>query len=177
VVYYCDYADKRTLDPINIFGSIAHALLKDTEIPLSIQTLIKNAYFEGYRLPQPDEVLAILKKIVEMCFDSIAILVDGLDEIKEDERQLVYQSLRDILSINKVVKLLLSSRNDESQTVGLSNTAKYRILLLSEKILSDISGYVRHAVHTLQVGGRLVLRNPTLENEISNSLIDGAKGM
>jgi hypothetical protein len=114
---------------------------------------------------------------VETSFDSITIIVDGLDEIKEDERQLVYHSLRDILSIRKVVKVLLSSRNDESQTVGLSDIEKYRILLRPDAISTDISGYIRHAVHTLHASKRLVLRSPALENEISDTLIEGAKGM
>lgn len=177
VAYYCDYADKRTLEPINIFGSIAHGLLKNIEIPSSVQTLIEKAYCDGVRTPQLGEILAILKTTVETSFDSVTIVVDGLDEIKEDERQLVYHNLRDILSVNKVIKVLLSSRNDESQTAGLSGVHTYRIQMLPEKISTDISGYVCHAVHTLQAGRRLVLRDHALEMEILNALIDGAKGM
>jgi hypothetical protein len=103
--------------------------------------------------------------------------VDGLDELKEDERQLVYSSLRDLLRIKKTIKLFLSSRNDESQTVSLDSTSKYRICLLPEKISIDINAYIRHAVHTLRTDGRLAIRDPWLEREVLDALIDGAKGM
>jgi hypothetical protein len=103
--------------------------------------------------------------------------VDGLDELKEDERQIVYSSLRDLLSINKITKLFLSSRNDESQTMGSDRTSKYRICLLPEKISIDINSYIRHAVRNLRAGGRLAIRDPWLERDVLDALVDGAKGM
>lgn len=177
MAYYCDYADKRTLDPLNLLGSMAHAFLQRIEIPSSVQTIIEKAYCDGNRLPQLHEVFLILRTIVETSFESVTILVDGLDEMKEEERQLVFSSLRDILTINKIIKLFLSSRNDESQTVASDITVKYRICLLPEKMSTDIDAYIRHAVSTLQAGRRLILRNPALEGEILDALIDGAKGM
>lgn len=177
MAYYCDYADKRTLDPLNIFGSMTHAFLQRIEIPSSVQSLIEKAYCDGNRVPQLHEVLLILKTIVETSFESVTILVDGLDEMKEEERQLIYSGLRDVLTLSKTIKLFLSSRNDESQTLGLDTTVKHRICLLPDKISIDINDYIQHAVHALQASRRLILRNSALEKEILDTLTDGAKGM
>jgi hypothetical protein len=156
---------------------LAHALLQKIEIPSSVQTFIEKPYCDGSRAPRIHEVLDIVRSTIEISFEPVTVLVDGLDELKEDERRVVYSSLRDVLSINKIIKLFLSSRNDESQTVGLDGASKYRICLLPEKIPIDINGYIRHAVRNLRAGGRFAIRDPWLERDVLDALIDGAKGM
>jgi hypothetical protein len=175
--YYCDYANKRTLEPLAILGSIVHSLLQDIDIPESVQALIEKSYSDGTRVPQPQELLPIIKIVVETCFDSVILVIDGIDEIKEEERRTILYNLKDILKFDKVVKLLISSRNDDIQSVVQDGISKYRILVSHEKIKTDINDYVQYAVSSLRQDGRLAIRDPNLEGKIVEALIDGAKGM
>lgn len=175
--YYYDYADKRTLDPIWMFGAIAHQLLQKIEISSGVQSLIEKSYCDGMRVPQLQEVVEIVMTIVEESSGSVTLFVDGLDEVKEHDRQLIFHNLNNMLSTRMPVKLLVSSRNDESQNTDLSDAARYRILLHPEKIATDINAYVHHAVQTLQASQRLAVRHPAVVKEIENALMEGAKGM
>jgi hypothetical protein len=49
--YYCDYADKRALDPANLFGTLARQLLDNVEIvPESLACAIEAAAHDGDQL-------------------------------------------------------------------------------------------------------------------------------
>jgi NACHT domain len=177
VSYYCDYADKRTLDPLNILGSIAHTLISKIEISAVVQNLIEKSYSGGRRLPETEEVLLIIQTVLNDSFDSATIIIDGLDEVKEETRETIYHSLRVLLGIKKVVKLMLSSRADESENVAAESISKHRLLVISDSIAIDISEYIRDAVRSLCTSGRLVMRGAEMEITVVEALNNGANGM
>ena len=177
VSYFCDYADKRTLDPVTILGSVAHSLLQNIEISAPVQKLIETSYDGGLRSPGIEDVISIVKRAVEESSDTIILIVDGLDELKEEARQAIYNSLKTFLGIEKVVKVLISSRVDETENISVNKGAQYRLLVVPDSIASDIGEYVRNEVRSLRSKGRLAIQKYEMENVIAEALINGAKGM
>ena len=65
--YYCDYADKRTLEPTNVFGTLTRQLLAGIEpIPENLATEIERTDHDGERMLDCKKTLSFLKKAVEL---------------------------------------------------------------------------------------------------------------
>ncbi|KAH8769344.1 hypothetical protein F5882DRAFT_362504, partial [Hyaloscypha sp. PMI_1271] len=175
--YYCDYADKRTLEPINIFASLAKGLLQHVPIPSSVERLIVKCYGNGNKSPELGDVLQILGTLVEEVFDSVTMVLDGLDEVKDCDRQSINQAFKSLWGGTKPIKLLLCSRDNDVSAMTPPHVVKHRLQVLPTAISDDIKVYVTHSVRTLLADGSLVVGDEDLEQLIIDCLVDGAKGM
>lgn len=181
--HYCDYADKRTLEPINIFSGLIRGLLEKIEIPTQIEQDILEFYRNDEEPPEVDQVLGILLATLEQFSDAVVFAIDGLDEVAEKDRIVVYSSLKTILnhlgqSENGIVlRLFITSREDVTTNVAVPGTFTFRQQASPSTISMDIGSFVRHSVRHLLESGSLVIGNPSLEEEIITALLDGAKGM
>jgi len=175
--HYCDYADKRTLEPTTILGTIIRSLLEDVEIPSGIAKLIFDYYRDGERIPETKDVLDILSKTIEL-FKNVILVIDGIDEVKEEDRQSTYDALKCLTRIRRVpVKVFISCREDIDLALGSIPGSNFRVQISEKVISTDIDGYIRHSVAFLLGRGDLVVRNPELEQDIVEALVNGAKGM
>ncbi|KAF4638043.1 hypothetical protein G7Y89_g25 [Cudoniella acicularis] len=176
--YYCDYSDKRTLDPVNLFGSISQQLLRQMgELPGDLLTMLEDMH-QSSALLNFERILALL----QLSFDknsSIAIFVDGIDEMTEHNRKLVLQRLSSIMKSanDSQLKIFVSSREDTTYLFSGLTCPKYKIRVQNDSISEDIETYVRNSVHELREKGELALGEPTLAQEIVTALTNGAKGM
>jgi hypothetical protein len=175
--HYCDYADKRTLEPIVILGSLARTLYENIDIPTEINELITETYRDGERAPEAKEVLEILSRTIDL-FKNIVLVVDGIDEVKEENRQPIYDALKTLIQNHKVpVRLFMSCREDILSSVSTIRTSNFRLQISERTISMDIEGHIHHSVASLILTGDLVIRKPELEGAIVEALIEGAKGM
>ena len=177
VFYYCDHADKRTLDPINIFGSLTQQVLRCmTPLPDTILSEIKGLTRGGSTV---DDLCRLLLTSITSV-SKLTLFVDGLDEILEHDREAVFSSLKALLSGSRgAANLFVSSREDITKWFQspTANINCFKIRISSTAIGGDIDNYVKHAVHDLILRGELSLGDLTLEEEINDALIAGAKGM
>ena len=80
VFYYCDYADKRSLEPVNVFGTLAQqSLEKAGTIPESLAREIEQVDHEGERITDQSKALQILEQSVALFSHPLFIVLDGLD--------------------------------------------------------------------------------------------------
>lgn len=175
--YYCDYADKRTLEPINIFGTLSWALLQHIEIPDEIERLIIASYNEGMRIPEAEEVLQILEASMA-AHSHVVFIVDGLDETSEKDQIMIQKNLQSLFKdYSGVLRLFISCREDVTSLIASPSSQSYKVQIRAAAISDDIAGYVSHSIDSLLATNDLVLRNQDLKKEIIKALVDGAKGM
>jgi hypothetical protein len=179
--YYCDYADKRTLNPVNIFGCVAQQLLLKMGVgglPSPISALIEDYFQDGSRRASTSEVLEILLLTISN-FPAVAILIDGLDEVGEHDQKILEMGLKDLINQTHscTVKFLLCSREDASSTYALEFREISRIQISASCIAADIESYIKCTVRDLLKSGEMVLQDTSLEDETVSALIEGAKGM
>ncbi|KAM0136395.1 hypothetical protein ACHAP3_004625 [Botrytis cinerea] len=177
--YYCDYADKRTLSPSGLFSFISQKLFRDmNEIPEALIAILEADYPDEATSPSLDQIVALLIKAIDE-LSSVAIFIDGLDELPESDRKLTFSILRRILNeVTSPVKLFVSSREDVTYLFqSSSGLTTFKVHLQTDYISPDIEAYIRHAIDELITSGDLVLGNLALKEDIFTVLRDGAKGM
>jgi hypothetical protein len=109
---------------------------------------------------------------------SVIIFIDGLDEVLEHERKLVFSSIRHLMKVlPSSIKLFIASREDTGYLTKVTNLPTFKVHMRTSIIAGDINSFVRHTVRDLVGRGELVLGSPLLEDEIATALAQGAKGM
>lgn len=111
--YYFDYADKRTLSPSSLFTCISQQLLRSLkQISDALVEALEADHSDGAVCPEVHQMIALLVKIIDE-FSSVAIFIDGSDELLEADRKLTFSSLRSILTtVVGPAKLFVSNRED-----------------------------------------------------------------
>ncbi|PMD18939.1 hypothetical protein NA56DRAFT_576182, partial [Hyaloscypha hepaticicola] len=179
--YYCDHTDKRTLNFVNIFSSIAQQLLRQmsqsSEVPDTLLNMVELAYQDNNG-PTPNEASSLLLAIIQR-LSTVIIFVDGLDETLDKERNLFFTKMGEILSLASVsvIKLFISSREDITQLNSNPNAQTFHVHITTNSISTDIDAFIGSAVKSLINRGRLVISDLNLETEICRALAGGAKGM
>lgn len=175
--HYCDYSDKRSLDPVNILSALAHDLLSRIDIPDAVANDIDNFFQDGDRIPDIDEVLQILSAAAAE-FNFVTLIVDGLDEVGEQDRYTICVSLRELLdNSTNSLKLFVTSRDNASSAFSSSLSNVFPVEASPDTLSMDINAFVSHSVRVLLRAGRLKIRERELEETIIKALVDGAKGM
>jgi ankyrin repeat protein len=142
-----------------------------------VEKLIVKCYGNGNKSPELGDVLQILGTLVEEVFDSVTMVLDGLDEVKDCDRQTINQAFKSLWGGTKPIKLLLCSRDNDVSAMTPPHVVKHRLQVLPTAISDDIKVYVTHSVRTLLADGSLVVGDEDLEQLIIDCLVDGAKGM
>lgn len=176
--YYCDHADKRTLDPVNIFSSLALQMLRTLgELPTNFLAMLERICHDNSTTDLEDVVHLLLKAMKRVT--SVVIVLDGLDEVDEDDRKLIFHILTDIITqtISPTIKLLVASREDTSYLIQASDVALFKVRIGIDAVSGDIDCYVKHAIRDLVNREELVIGDPALEDEIFEALSRGARGM
>jgi hypothetical protein len=181
--YYCDYAERISLDPRVVLGTLARGLLQDYEskIPPNIIDEIAVSFRDGARTPEPEDVLQILSQIVDWCKNIICV-IDGIDEVKEADFYHILGFLKLLVHRPGVsVKIFLTCREDKD-VLSIVSPAPERCfrLHLSDSVVShDICSYINQSVEERMSIRRLAIdpTNLELRDDVFQSLSTGAKGM
>ncbi|PMD40956.1 hypothetical protein L207DRAFT_544209 [Hyaloscypha variabilis F] len=180
VVYYCDYSDKRTLEPSNVFATLARQALEQIEIlPETLALEIEQVEHDGEKLANSQAALIILQKSLELVPGPIFVVLDGLDEATEPSQLLICNNLKQLIEKSGVsVKLFITGRDELGSLLMLdSNVPFSRIPISSTAISLDIENYVRSSTRRRIADGLLVITDPDLAQLIVDELVKGAKGM
>ena len=174
--YYCDYADKASLEPAFIFGALVRGLLRNYSIAEEISDLIERHYLDGKRTPETSDVFQILMQTV-CWFQNVILVVDGIDELDSVDRNTVLRCLKILISCPGMsVKVFITSREDQEILTALSSLpeACFRVNVLESATTNNIEHYVHNSVNSMLP---LVLGNANLKDEVIRALTAGAQGM
>jgi hypothetical protein len=175
--YFCDYVDKRTLDPVAILGTIIQQLLEIREIlPLTIEKLIEKNFADD-KSPDLGVLRDILSAVIQL-FPAVTIIFDGIDEMDDGSQKIFYTTLNKLIQdTSPVLKLLISCRDDATHILRTPTRTSYRIRIQASNIALDIEEYIRYAVELLLANGELVVQDSTLKETVIETLVKGAQGM
>ncbi|KAE9368038.1 hypothetical protein N431DRAFT_494895 [Stipitochalara longipes BDJ] len=180
VFYYCDYSDKRTLEPSNVFATMARQALEQIDnLPETLASVIEQVEHDGEKLTSPAKALTILQKSIELVPGPIFLILDGLDEATESSQFFICNSLKQLIEKSGLsIKLLVTGRDELGSLLMLDPSIPFsRVPVSSTAICLDIENYVRASTRRRISDGLLVISDPNLEQLIVDELVKGAKGM
>lgn len=174
--YFCDYVDKRTLDPAAILRTIAQQLLENREMPLAIEKLI-TANCGNHRSADLLGSLSILVAAIRT-YPAVAIVLDGTDEMEEESQKALLSALNMLASdADLTLKLLISCRDDSSRVLKFPTMMTFRVHIQPSSLALDIEDYISHTIDSLLMDSKLVVQDPVLKEIIIEKLVKGAQGM
>lgn len=181
--YYCDYTDKRSLEPCNVFGTLVRQLLSDIDpLPESILVAIEKAEHNGETIATIETAVELLHSALKLLASPttpIYMLVDGIDEMTEKSQKCVLRSLKGVLALsNIVVKLFVTGREDfRFHFEKYSEIMVTTISMTDDTIGLDIIAFVKSSVRKRILEGAIVVQDEELEHLITETLVQGARGM
>ncbi|KAF2654798.1 hypothetical protein K491DRAFT_600076 [Lophiostoma macrostomum CBS 122681] len=172
--YYFDYADKKSLDPEYVLGS----LIKQIVVRLDLDYFDDacNNIIEKYSSGSLDDVRHILAGFMKNS-SKVYIVLDGLDELDRDGQKAILEMIDFLLTlVGPVVKLFATSRSEEGPVRLFM--AKYKSLEMSSAdIEDDIKIVVEQTLDSIAKHENTVLQDASIRQEISEALTLGANSM
>lgn len=176
--YYCDHADKRTLDPVNIFSSLALQILRTLgDLPIGLLAVLERICQDSTTADIDDVIQLLLESIARL--KSTAIVLDGLDEVGENDRKFIFHNLVHLVTqtTSSSTKVFIASREDTSYLTEVPHVSSFKLRMGVDTVTGDIDCFVKDAIRDLISRHELVIGDPALETEIFDALSQGAKGM
>ncbi|KAF2831976.1 hypothetical protein CC86DRAFT_400757 [Ophiobolus disseminans] len=170
--FFCKHDVPESLQARTIIGSLARQLLR-TVTDLSIPAKsCENTHTTGDT-----------EQVLEMLFQGFSskvkvyLVLDGLDECDNEERELLIQAIR---KIQENLKVLVCASSREEPNRGLQSITNQllasRVVLISDDN-PDIEAFVQADLERCLSQERLTVGDPTLILEIQDALLKGSQGM
>lgn len=177
IYHYCEFSDSRSLEPVVILGTLIRQLLETIVIPESLEKQIERCFSSRVRQATLDELSRLFEDAMAQ-FSKIYVLVDGIDECKnEDVISLlkIFGRLLQQKTHTSIIKIIHFSRHNDVIS-GFLNLHS-RLELSTAKISHDINIFIEETVRSKISLGELEVFDASLEKEVVTRLKDGAHGM
>ncbi|KAL8947110.1 MAG: hypothetical protein Q9222_006572 [Ikaeria aurantiellina] len=173
--YYCVYADQSTLQAERILGTLLKQFLVNGHIPLALERRIPHANGRiDYSLSTSDLIDLICLAIKQMSF--AFVIIDGMDECESNTIKEISVLLRRLRNFDaSTVRLFISCRQEDQMLRYLQGVPTIHVTSLA--LHQDIKTFVAGSVSSRILAGELKVRNPDLEKEIIDELVNKAHGM
>ncbi|PBK68993.1 hypothetical protein ARMSODRAFT_886856, partial [Armillaria solidipes] len=165
---FCDYRSQKTQSVSQIIAALFKQLVQELGY---ISDFVKAIYDDHRRLdtiPSLEQLRSYLSRELQQ-YERVYIIVDALDELKDEDRDLLVKVLR---SLENRVSLLVTSRNITSIGSLFKDCTALSIRATDEDIGAYIVDRLSRGHLASHVSGRGDLRD-----DIINGVIGGAKGM
>jgi archaellum biogenesis ATPase FlaH len=173
--FFCEHDNARSLTARTILGSLMRQCIPLDEFPAMLETdlyeLLDN---EG---PNGDSLGSFLVAHSDVARTHI-IMIDGLDECSEFERQVVFATFNSLLKLSKPrFKFFLSGRDDIMPDVHEQLQADFRMTMSCPAVCNDIEAVIDASLNEKQRKRKLVVQDSNLLHHVRAALISGAHGM
>jgi hypothetical protein len=177
--YFCDYADKRTLEPTNLFGCLARQVLEMVEtISEDLCCAIEREEHDGEKFADPSKTCEFFQRALILLPGDVHVVLDGLDEASEESQKSICAGLGRCMDSEHLVKLFITGRDDLIKMLVVTNAVpEFRIAMKPESNAADIESYIRGQTGRLIAEGSLAVKTSLMEELIVAELIKGSKGM
>ncbi|PVH78378.1 hypothetical protein DL98DRAFT_462378 [Cadophora sp. DSE1049] len=172
--FYCDYKDSSTHSASTILGCLAKQLIMRHEDCFDDLTIFYEEHISpdrSIRTPSPEELCQLISK-VSTHFETVMIVVDGLDEITHGRAE-VSRFLASLHATSSSIKTLFSSRPEVDIGHVLNDFQTISIAAQS----SDIRLYIASEIERRIADARLEINDPNLKEHIMATLADRCDGM
>ena len=177
IYYYCEYREPHTQVFSNILGSLVKQLAARHPRAFEDAERFWDSHNSGHSFPQLAGEGELQKLLIELsrCFQSVSIIIDGLDEcIDLFNRSIVLEGLTLLRSHEaSKVKLIVTSRDEIDIRHALSDFPSISIAAQSE----DVRLFVTSEIEK-RIGRRtLQFKDLTLKEHIIETISSMANGM
>ncbi|KAI0378486.1 ankyrin repeat-containing domain protein [Hypomontagnella monticulosa] len=173
--FFCDYKDSESLKLENILSSLATQLaIQSADAFNRLERYYDELHPEhGLERPLDVKTFVHLLKHISSCFQKVYIVVDALDECESQVAE-VADTLRDLAYSSDITSMALFSREREDIDEILADEF-YNVDIMAQK--GDLEIYVGVEMARRRSLRDLPVKNPQLNQEIREYLIDRAQGM
>lgn len=176
--YFFDSAQKESLSPCTFLRSIIHQLLRIESLNPIIQRRLETIFIgpNGSREPDVEELETL---VFELCntMQKVIILVDGINEVEQDNRRLVLRFLKATQQSQAFIKLFVTSRPDVDVANFLSDGKITHINIRAHDTRLEIDEFINSRVEKEAADGPLIFCEPAVIEKIKKALKMKAKGM
>lgn len=177
IYHYCEFSDSQSLEPTSILRTLIRQLLERIAIPETLEKQMQRCFSSRMRYATPEELFQIFEDAMAR-FSKIYVLVDGIDECKNEDIIVVLSTFGRLLQRKigtTIIKIIHFSRHNETIS-GFLNLHSH-LEISTEKISHDINIFIEETVRSKISCGALEASDESLEKEVVTRLKDGAHGM
>ncbi|KAL6837249.1 hypothetical protein V8C40DRAFT_229538 [Trichoderma camerunense] len=172
--FFVQFDDRQSLNAEIILKSIIRQMLNVSKIYERVETLLDNMQFN--LASGLNEIEKLLQSIAAE-FETLYIVIDGLDECTKSERHDLLETLHSVMKVRSNIKLFLAGRDSVSREVQTKFPTLKQIPMDLPSAQSDIVTYVNGIVQEKLKTEELVVGDSDLIEDIKAALSDGANGM
>jgi adenosine deaminase len=173
--FFCDYKSAQSLVPTNILGTIAAQLAKQDDKAFdNLQEYYKELHPARHfsKTPTTHGLNKVLQSMVEH-FNRVFIIVDGLDECRE-EIDIVVEELHYLAISNLPIKFALLSRDEQIIRMRLEdNFSHIEIAAYRE----DLQLYVAAEIEARVQARKLRIKSMSFKDEVIEAIVNKSEGM
>ncbi|RCI14837.1 hypothetical protein L249_6700 [Ophiocordyceps polyrhachis-furcata BCC 54312] len=105
------------------------------------------------------------------------IIIDGLDECEKPDRRELLETLSSLAALGSKISIFLAGRDSITTEINKVFPAHHHVTMSSSLAQPDIARYIEGAVQDKLESEELIVRDPSLVDEIKLALKRGAEGM
>lgn len=174
--FFCEYSDVSTLQAKNILGVLIKQMLESRTPTTELAEWVLEHCGADQLLPTREDLLEIIIKTLSS-FSRVFLVLDGIDELDSAEQGAAYDIIKQLLSIDRCsIKIFISCRPNALPSKWVTNRDRSLSISL-DHVSNDLSQFVAHSVDQAIESGDLTLGDPSLRQEIVDSLREGAQDM
>ena len=175
--FYCDYADRDTLEASVILGTVIQQLLAvKSTIEEAIAVKIRDTFNHGISKPSPGELSRILECIILEYHHRVYIFIDGLDEAGLETQEKVLSNLARLsTSCGTLLRLYISARKISLRSAYFSSCLSLNVS--ESRVEEDMERYIKASVQIRLRSLPVMLTHPYLEQSAVHELTAKAHGL
>lgn len=173
--FFCDYKNEKSQETINMLSVLAAQLAQQSDEAFEALEAYYSTLHPEKSLHKEPSVGDLMEVVQQMAgiYGKVFIVIDGLDECGANVRP-VLRSLKKLVQTSPSVSMALFSRDEPEVREELADGFEHVEIAAHTE---DLELYVRAEMASRSQLGTLAVTNPTLDEEIRQALINGAKGM
>ncbi|KXG54509.1 uncharacterized protein PGRI_076530 [Penicillium griseofulvum] len=170
--FFARYDVAETLKARTAIGSLVRQFLSQV---VDLRQACQVLEATSHRIPF-ERMLGLLQSVLKPDFKAF-VVVDGLDEMSTDERELF---LRDLYNLKASFQLsiCLSFRQEPNTSLNIGPASRFNAKIVPiPPNTSEIETFITEELERRLESRRLEIRDPILPLEIRDSLVEGSQGM
>ena len=168
--FFCRYDEVESLQTRTIIGSIARQIFDYIK-----PDLVDEIAIMGSGTMDTDQILDYIQTLLPPNLHEYFIIIDGLDECKEEESKLLLQCLKQLLMSKTAIRVYCSSRPDVSRWAPALLESQWNVFM--SQINPDIEEYINDTLEQRLGSGNLSIGDPKIILTIRDALLENAHGM
>lgn len=175
--YFFDSTQKESLSPRNFLRSILYQVLRIESLNPTLQQRLKAIFIGSYgsREPEIDELETLVLELSNTV-QKVIIIVDGINEVEQNDQKLVLRFLKAIQQSQAAIKLFVASRPEVEIPIASSNGQLTHISIRAHDNQLDIDDFIESRVEKEAKHGSLIVCEPAVIDKVKNVLKKRANG-